>query len=135
MLSILYWFTFAAYAFGDTMKVIKYDMGGALLDRMEEVSKLSGVIIDGPCYSACTLYLGAPKTCVTTRARLGFHSPAWRGGKKTLKPYHFELATQWMADHYPEPLRTWWMQTARHSRKLSILTGEQAVLMGAKLCS
>src|SRR5437660_5182266 len=54
---------------------------GPYLDLFEAVRQ-SGqrVIIDGPCYSACTLVLSTiprDRICVTRRAVLGFHAPRW----------------------------------------------------------
>src|SRR5262249_389448 len=38
------------------------------------------IVIDGPCFSACTLVLSTiprDRICVTSRAVLGFHAPRW----------------------------------------------------------
>ena len=60
---------------------IEDDMGGLLGDYIQKFSAIrkSGerVIIDGRCYSACTLVTGIVprrKICVTARATLGFHA-------------------------------------------------------------
>ncbi len=57
--------------------------GGVVGNYLEFFSRVkkSGdrVIIDGPCLSACTLVLSTiprNRICVTSRAVLGFHSPA-----------------------------------------------------------
>src|SRR5215471_13721240 len=62
---------------------IRDDMGGLMTDyasRFENMRQ-SGerVVIDGPCYSACTMLLGMlsrDQVCVTPNAVLGFHA-AW----------------------------------------------------------
>jgi hypothetical protein len=48
--------------------------------KLFEVLRESGerIVIDGPCYSACTLVLSTiprERICVTRRAVLGFHRP------------------------------------------------------------
>lgn len=61
---------------------ITNDRGGALAAYASRVQALhwSGerVILDGPCFSACTLHLNLPagQVCATRRAVLGFHSAA-----------------------------------------------------------
>lgn len=59
---------------------ITMDRGGSLVAYQARVDafRASGerVIVDGPCYSACTLYLTLPQgqVCATRRAVFGFHS-------------------------------------------------------------
>jgi len=62
--------------------VIKRDMGGKAQTYVNRWSNLSRegrkIVIDGPCYSACTLVLHNQfklDVCVTDRAKLGFHQP------------------------------------------------------------
>jgi hypothetical protein len=66
------------------------------------------VVIDGPCFSACTLVLIIiPKSriCVTQRAVLGFHAA------RAIDPYGREYpapaVTRAVADAYPAPIRNW----------------------------
>ena len=66
------------------------------------------VIIDGPCDSACTLVLNiVPRNriCVTRRAVLGFHAPAYvdRSGRVT----RTTAATRAVTASYPPPVRAW----------------------------
>jgi hypothetical protein len=66
------------------------------------------VIIDGPCYSACTLVLSTiprGRVCVTRRAVLGFHAPEVIGDNG--RPYHSQSVTQAMLASYPSSVRTW----------------------------
>lgn len=66
------------------------------------------VIIDGPCDSACTLVLKiVPRNriCVTKRAVLGFHAPAYvdRNGRVT----RTTAATRAVTASYPPAVREW----------------------------
>ena len=86
------------------------------------------VIIDGPCYSACTLVLSTvPKEriCVTRRAVLGFHGAllADRAGHVMRAPASLNAA---VAEVYPEPVQDW---IARHGG----LTAKMITLRGAAL--
>jgi hypothetical protein len=86
--------------------------GGAVGPYIELFSVLrqSGqrVVIDGPCFSACTLVLSTipnNRICVTPRAVLGFHSPRWidRQGRQ----YPAAAETRLFAATYPSPVRAW----------------------------
>jgi len=86
------------------------------------------VIIDGPCYSACTLVLGmvpSERICVTRRALLGFHGAKLvdRAGKVYRAPQALNAA---VAEVYPEPVQDW---IARHGG----LTTKMITLRGAEL--
>jgi len=66
------------------------------------------VIIDGPCYSACTLVLSTiprSRVCVTRRAVLGFHAPEVVGDNG--RAYHSRRVTQAMFTSYPPSVRSW----------------------------
>jgi len=66
------------------------------------------VVIDGPCFSACTLALSVlphNRICVTSRAILGFHAAKavdWFGNERWDPE-----ATRVVADAYPAPVRQW----------------------------
>src|ERR1700756_5394863 len=67
----------------DATMRIRDDMGGLMTDYASRFATMrqSGerVVIDGPCYSACTMLLGMlsrDQVCVTPNAVLGFHA-AW----------------------------------------------------------
>ena len=89
------------------------------------------VIIDGPCFSACTLVLDiVPRSriCVTPRAVLGFHAARLidlRSGEE----YSAAEATRVVAEAYPAAIRAWIRRhgglTARpiflHGRELAAL--------------
>ena len=66
------------------------------------------VVIDGPCFSACTLVLDIvphSRICVTPRAVLGFHAA------KLVDQYGNEYpasdVTRVVAAAYPAPIRNW----------------------------
>jgi hypothetical protein len=75
-----------------------------------ELLRRSGerVVIDGPCFSACTLVLDIvplSRICVTPRAVLGFHAAKLidQMGEEFPAP----RATRIVADAYPAPIRHW----------------------------
>ena len=79
IVTALFLLTWLAPAFADVR--ILASPGGDVVPFLElfETLRYSGerVIIDGPCYSACTLVLSEisrNRICVTSRAVLGFHS-------------------------------------------------------------
>ncbi len=55
------------------------------------------VVINGPCLSACTMYLSLPKgqVCVTKRATFGFHRAST------------PLSNKVVWESYPEAVREW----------------------------
>jgi hypothetical protein len=66
------------------------------------------VVIDGPCFSACTLMFSiVPRSriCVTPRAVLGFH--AARLVDQYGEEYPAPEATRVVAAAYPAPIRNW----------------------------
>jgi hypothetical protein len=66
------------------------------------------VIIDGPCYSACTLVLSTlprKRVCVTRRAVLGFHAPSIV--EPNGRTYRSPKVTAAMAASYPPNVRAW----------------------------
>jgi hypothetical protein len=131
--SVIVWACLGWWAFG---KTVRHDMGGVISERIAEMQGMDGVRIVGKCYSACTLYLGLPHTCVTPSARLGFHSPFMRvaGLDVPMQPDQWEATTRFMAAHYPTGIAEWWMRDARHRTNPVILTGRQAIEMGARPC-
>ncbi|MEH2517459.1 hypothetical protein V1279_003032 [Bradyrhizobium sp. AZCC 1610] len=94
--------------------VIQKDNGGIIVDYVKKYTDIrdSGerIIVDGECWSACTLFLGlVPKenVCLTDRAVLGFHSATTRqqmpGGK--VKVSHAVEFSALMFSLYPSELR------------------------------
>jgi hypothetical protein len=83
------------------------------------------VVIDGPCYSACTLVLGTVPTeriCVTRRAVLGFHGAllADRKGNVYHAPSSLNAA---VAEVYPKPVQDWIARHGGLTRKMITLRG------------
>jgi hypothetical protein len=97
-----------------TTYVIHHDPGGVVMryaDRFE--GKEQRIIIDGWCASACTLALGQPHTCVTPRAKLGFHAASG------------DFGTQYLLASYPEKVRQWIEVRGGLSTKMLILQGKE----------
>lgn len=121
-------------------EVIRHDLGGDLDQRVAQVERLRAagtpVRIEGLCVSACTLYLGLPNACVTPGAELGFHGPRTRLPGIPLPHADFERQTRVMAGYYPGAIRDWFMTEARMLTTSSyyVLTGTQAIRMGARAC-
>ena len=126
-------------ASGQTL-VVGDDAGGALVERLRRVRQLrrEGVAVEIKgrfCLSACTLYLGLARTCVSPRTRFGFHGPATRLAGVALPPDKFERWSREMAAFYPEPLRGWFMGTARHRIVgFYTLSGDALIAMGVRRC-
>ena len=98
---------------------------GTFLDLFETV-KNSGerVVIDGPCFSACTLVLAAVPNdhiCVTRRAVLGFHGARSmdRRGRFHAEPE----ASAAVLDAYPVPVRDWIRKRGGLTSRLLLLRG------------
>jgi hypothetical protein len=89
------------------------------------------VVIDGPCYSACTLLLAAiPKEriCVTPRAVLGFHAASmYNSASKTLVPT--KAGTQLVMQMYPAAVRRWIERRGGLTPKLIFLRGRELTAM------
>ena len=118
---------------------IRNDLGGSVQARIEQVQALrergTRVRIVGTCVSACTLLLGLAATCVMPEARLGFHGPSTRLKGIPLPHEDFERISRQMADHYPEPLRRWFLAEARlRTDGYITISGRQAIAMGARAC-
>lgn len=117
--------------------VILNDNGGLLRARRAEVRALqtSGrrVELRGTCYSACTMYLGAPGVCVDPRAELGFHGPSWYSAP--LPPQDFDYWSHELAVHYREPLRSWFLREARYTlNSYHRISGAEIIRMGYPQC-
>src|SRR5262249_36239841 len=91
---------------------IRDDLGGLMTQYASRFASVrqSGerVIVDGQCYSACTMLLGMlprGQVCVTPNAVFGFHA-AWNSDD----PGHRvprAAATQALIDIYPPSVRNW----------------------------
>jgi hypothetical protein len=122
--------------------LVTNDLGGPVEERMRRVERMrsrgEGVAIPyGRCISACTLYLGLPNTCVGRQAEFGFHGPSAATRGLGLPFGEFQRISQQMANYYPEPLRSWFMSTARHIINASYyrVSGAQLIQLGFSECA
>jgi hypothetical protein len=89
--------------------------GGGLLDEYElrwrrAAAARKPIVIDGPCASACTMFLGIVplrRVCVTRRAELGFHSGATlnRDGSSSFSAYHTRRLWEPLPDAVKDAVR------------------------------
>ena len=106
---------------------------GAYIQRHEAMRR-SGerVVIDGPCFSACTMVLGAiprDRICVTSRALLGFHA-AFDVDPSGRRVANLE-GSSLMMDHYPQQVRDWIARRGGLSRQMMFLSGRGLASMYA----
>jgi hypothetical protein len=110
------------------------DMGGLMTEYASKFSSIrqSGekVVVDGPCYSACTMLLGMlprQQVCVTPNAVMGFHA-AWNfdeSGRRVTSA----AATRALLDIYPAHVRSWIAQRGGLSPKLKFMRGRELAAM------
>jgi hypothetical protein len=84
------------------------------------------VVIDGPCFSACTLVLSivpSDRICVTQRAVLGFHAARWVDRKG--RQYAAAEETRLLAATYPRAVRNWIGRQGGLSSKPLFLRGRE----------
>ena len=101
---------------GSATVLINRDNGGLMGDytaRFQQ-ARQSGepIVIDGPCFSACTMVLGLvprDQVCATPNAILGFHA-AWQFDKSGRRVASAS-GTQDLMRTYPASVRAW---IARH---------------------
>lgn len=96
----------------DAMMRIDDDMGGSLGQYLLKFATIrdSGerIMIDGSCYSACTLVtalIPKQRICVTERAKLGFHA-GWvddQNGERAVSV----AGTHLMYQMYPREIQRW----------------------------
>jgi hypothetical protein len=85
------------------------------------------IVLDGPCFSACTLVLAAiprERICVTPRAVLGFHAAQFLDLRSRRK-YPAPEATQVLASAYPADVRGWIEQHGGLTQKVIVLRGQE----------
>jgi hypothetical protein len=84
------------------------------------------VIIDGPCFSACTLVLSIvpdDRICVTRRAVLGFHAARLLDDRGRL---HAEPgATRLVLETYPVAVQQWIRRRGGLTSRLLLLRGRE----------
>jgi hypothetical protein len=107
---------------------IRDDMGGLMTEYASRFASMrqSGerVVIDGPCFSACTMLLGMlprGQVCVTPNAVLGFHT-AWNfddSGRRVVSMN----ATQELMETYPPSVRSWLARRGGLSPRMKFMHG------------
>lgn len=122
------------------VKIIRSDGGGSLQERIAQIAQLDAdgtrIEIRGQCASACTMYLGMQNTCVYPSAKLGFHGPQSQLYGISLPADEYQYWTHVMADHYPEQIRAWYLQTASQvTVGVYFISGSDAIRMGAHACT
>ena len=100
--------------------------------KLFSVLRQSGqrVIVDGPCFSACTLVLSSiprNRICVTPKAVLGFHAPRWVDGQD--RQYAATAETRIFVATYPAPVRAWIERHGGLTSKLILLRGRELTSM------
>ncbi|MGD9916975.1 MAG: hypothetical protein AB7U46_03075 [Paenirhodobacter sp.] len=117
--------------------VIRNDMGGDVGARANKIAAMRAAgqsveIRGSACYSACTMYLALPGTCVNRRTQFGFHRPSYYG--IALAPDQFEFWSQVIAAHYPPAIRSWYLREARYAVSPEILPGAELIRLGVPEC-
>src|ERR1051325_2005729 len=112
-----------------TQVLIRNDGGGDILRYVAKYLSLQWrgerVVIDGDCFSACTLALGLlanDRRCFTTRARLGFHA-AWEDLGSTRVPNPLGTAILWL--DYPYEVRDWISRHGGLTSRVIYLEGKE----------
>jgi hypothetical protein len=110
--------------------LITEDRGGQIGQYLQTFAALrsSGqdVVVDGNCFSACTLLLGLiprERVCATPRARFGFHA-AWMPDESG-RPVTSPMGTQALWNIYPNKVRSWIGRNGGLSRKMIYLQGRE----------
>ena len=71
--------------------IITYDGGGAINAYQQNLNLFRDrgieVAIDGPCFSACTIYVALKKVCITKKAILYFHKGPSRTSTELMQMY------------------------------------------------
>ncbi len=126
----------AALTFGSANATVRItdDMGGLMTEYASRFANVreSGekVVIDGPCFSACTMLLGMlprEQVCVTPNAVLGFHA-AWNFDE-TGHRVTSASATHTLYDIYPARVRSWIARRGGLSPQMKLLRGRELATM------
>lgn len=116
--------------------IVRNDLGGDVGARANKIRAMAAagqsVEIRGACYSACTMYLALPGSCILRTTQFGFHRPSFFG--VPLRPKDFEFWSQVIAAHYPPALKSWYLSEGRYSASLKMLSGAQLISLGVPEC-
>jgi hypothetical protein len=102
------------------------DYGGLLSSHVDKYTAMAArgerLVVDGACYSACTLAFGIVDVCATPRASFGFHmAQSLRGFGYAPDDYW----TAYMMQHYPPEIRAWIMSKGGLTPDIKILRGAE----------
>lgn len=120
--------------------IVRNDKGGALSARVDLIREykqqdLQLEIRGRYCLSACTMFLSLQNVCVAPDTMFGFHGPSSHTYGIGLSPVRFEHWSRIMATHYPEPLRTWFLETGRNRIVgFFFYSGRDIINMGIRNC-
>jgi hypothetical protein len=114
----------------NAMTRIADDMGGPLGEYLLVFAAIRDagdrVMIDGSCFSACTLVtalIPRDKICITERAMLGFHA-GWfenKAGERVTSP----TGTRVLYEMYPPIIRTWISRRGGLGPRTIVLEGRE----------
>ena len=121
---------FAFVPRSNAMTRIADDMGGPLGEYLLVFAAIRDagerVMIDGSCFSACTLVtalIPRDKICITERAMLGFHA-GWfenKAGERVVSP----TGTRVLYEMYPPIIRNWISRRGGLGPRTIILEGRE----------
>jgi hypothetical protein len=113
--------------------VIRNDAGGDILRYVAKYLYLQfrgeRVIVDGKCFSACTLALGLlskDQRCFTSRAQFAFHA-AWEEFDSTRIENPIGTAIFWLV--YPAEIRQWLSRRGGLTAKVIYLQSKELAAM------
>jgi hypothetical protein len=114
----------------NAMTRIADDMGGPLGEYLLVFAAIRDagerVMIDGSCFSACTLVtalIPRDKICITERAMLGFHA-GWfenKAGQRVISP----TGTRVLYEMYPPIIRNWISRRGGLGPRTIVLEGRE----------
>ena len=109
---------------------IEHDMGGSLGKYLLKFAAIrdSGeqVVIDGSCFSSCTLVtalIPSERVCITERAVLGFHA-SWIDDKSGRRLISTE-GTRLLFEMYPRSIRSWITRNGGLGTRIITLKGRE----------
>jgi hypothetical protein len=112
----------------DSMTRIAGDMGGSLGEYLLMFAAIrdSGeqVMIDGSCFSACTLvtaFIPKDRICITERATLGFHAGWFEN--KARERFTSPAGTRALYQMYPPIIRDWIARQGGLGKRTIVLAG------------
>ncbi len=128
-----------AQALAETL-IIGNDPGGRIDTRQDILQRIERAgdrveIRGGYCNSACTMYLGLSDMCISASTIFGFHGPSSRYPGIPLSTAEFDRWSRVMAQSYPQPLQSWFMNEARYElRDVKRVRGRDIIKMGIAEC-